>query len=114
MNAIKGRLVPLRDVVLVSDMDFGEQKTSSGIIISSDDGKAHGIKSRWAKVWAIGPEQQDVKVGEWICVEHGRWTRGFTVETENGEITLRRVDKDAIMLTSDERPNDVTISPTKS
>lgn len=114
MNTIKGKILPLRDIVLVSDMDFGEQTTSSGIVITADDGKAHGIKPRWAKVWAVGPEQKDVIVGDWICIEHGRWTRGFKVDTENGEITLRRVDKDAILLTSEERPSDVTLSPTKS
>lgn len=80
---IKGKLMPLRDRVLVSDMEFGEEVTTSGIVIQSDNGKAHGVKPRWGKVWAVGPEQKDVKVGDWICVEHGRWTRTFEVELED-------------------------------
>lgn len=108
MNVVKGKIVPLRDNVLVVDMSFDEQKTASGIIIRSDDGKSEGIKPRWGKVWAIGPEQSDVKIGEWILVEHGRWTRGITIEDQNGdEIIVRMVETKSILLSADEKPNDV-------
>lgn len=110
MNVVKGKLRPIRNNVLVSDMSFEEQKTSSGIIIQSDDGKTHGVKPRWAQVWAIGPEQTDVEVGEWIYVEHGRWTRGIKIEDNGSEIIVRRVDTEAILLKADERPNDVYIA----
>lgn len=110
MNVVKGKLRPLKDNVLVTDMDFEEQKTASGIIVQSDDGKAHGVKPRWARVWATGPEQKDVKVGEWIYVDHGRWTRGVKVEDENGdEIIIRRVELTSILLQADEKPNDFYI-----
>jgi co-chaperonin GroES (HSP10) len=102
---IKGKLMPLRDRVLVSDMEFGEEVTTSGIVIQSDNGKAHGVKPRWGKVWAVGPEQKDVKVGDWICVEHGRWTRTFEVELEDGSILeIRGIDLNAMMMASDEKP----------
>jgi co-chaperonin GroES (HSP10) len=108
MNVVQGKLKPLRDNVLITDMSFDEQKTASGIILRSDDGKTEGIKPRWGRVWAIGPEQIDVKVGEWILIEHGRWTRGVTVEDENGdEIIIRRVDTKAILLSADDKPNDI-------
>jgi co-chaperonin GroES (HSP10) len=106
MNVVKGKLKPLRDNVLVTDMNFEEQTTASGIIIQSDDGKSHGVKSRWARVWAIGPEQQDVKVGEWIYIDHGRWTRGIKVEDDGQEIVIRRVETSSILLQADERPSD--------
>lgn len=96
---------PIRKHILVRDMNFGEQKTTSGIILRSDDGKSEGVRPRWAKVFAIGPEQTDVKIGEWILVEHGRWTRGITVEEDDGtEFTMWRVDPEAILLTANERP----------
>jgi len=107
MSAIKGKLRPLRNTVLVSDMGFEEQTTASGIVIQSDDGKSHGVKPRWARVWAIGPEQVEVKLGEWIYIEHGRWTRGIKVEENGEDIVIRRVDTDAILLQADEKPNDV-------
>jgi co-chaperonin GroES (HSP10) len=96
-----GKIVPIRDKVLVSDMNFDSQKTLSGIIIPSDNGKVRGIHPRWAKVFAVGPEQQEVKVGEWILIEHGRWTRGIDIEDETGERAIRRVDPNDILLVSD-------------
>lgn len=109
MNVVKGKLRPLRDNVLVTDMSFEEQTTASGIVIQSDDGKSHGIKPRWARVWAVGPEQKDVQVGEWICIEHGRWTRGVKVDDNGVEIVIRRVEPVSIMLQADEKPNDLYI-----
>jgi co-chaperonin GroES (HSP10) len=109
MNVVKGKLRPLHDNVLVTDMSFEEQTTASGIVIQSDDGKAHGIKPRWARVWAVGPAQQDVQVGEWILVEHGRWTRGVKVDDNGVEIVIRRVEPVSIMLQTDEKPNDLYI-----
>ena len=110
MSVVKGKLRPLRNTVLVSDMSFEEQTTASGIVIQSDDGKSHGVKPRWARVWSIGTEQNEVKLGEWIYIEHGRWTRGIKVEEDGKEIVIRRVDTEAILLQSDEKPNDVYIA----
>ena len=105
--AVKGKIKLLHDKVMVSDMNFDQQVTKGGIVILSDDGKSEGVKPRWGKVWAIGPEQEDVKIGEWILIEHGRWTRGITIEQEDGsEIIVRAVDVKAIMLSADEKPND--------
>ena len=112
MNTVKGTIKPLRDNVLVVDMDFDEQRTRSGIIITSDDGKGHGVKPRWARVWAVGPDQTDVQVGEWVYVEHGRWTRGIDLEIDDGStISLRRVEPKSIMLKSNNKPSDSYTAP---
>ena len=112
MQPIKGNLTAIRDHVLVEEMDFGEQRTPTGIIIISDDGKDLGIKPRWGRVYAVGPEQQEVVEGDWVLVDHGRWTRGVDVEHDDGTIkTLRRVDTDAILLISDEKPGDAYVRP---
>ncbi len=104
-KARASKIKPIRKHILVRDMNFGEQKTSGGIILRSDDGKSEGVRPRWAKVWATGPEQNDVKIGEWILIEHGRWTRGITLEDDDGsEFTTWRVDPEAILLTSDNKP----------
>lgn len=108
MAALKGKLRLLQDKVMVSDMYFGEQKTQTGIIIKNDDGKVEGIYPRWARVWAVGPEhKEEFNVGDWICVEHGRWTRGIEYEQEDGEIvTIRLVENKSIIMWSDEKPSD--------
>lgn len=109
MNVVTGKIIPIRDNILVTDMNFEERKTASGIVLPSDDGKSEGIRHRWGRVWAVGPEQEDVKVGEWILLEHGRWTRGVTVVDENGdEIIIRRADIKAILMVTDEDPGDNT------
>jgi hypothetical protein len=90
--------------VLVTDMHFGERKLGSGIIMLNDDGKGEGIRPRWAKVFAIGPEQEDVKVGQWILVAHGRWTRANEIEVDGEKKSLRRVDQNDILMVSNEPP----------
>ena len=97
-------ITPLKKRVLVSDMHFGETKTAGGIIVPDDDGTADGIHPRWAKVYAVGREQEDVKVGEWIMVAHGRWARAFKVVKEGKEIEVRMIDENDILLVSDTEP----------
>ena len=104
------QLRPLNDSVIVGDMVFDERITSGGIVLLNDNCKSTGIRPRWGQVYAVGPEQQDVCVGDWVCVAHGRWTRGIDIEDESGKRTLRRVDPKDILLQSDEQPNDDTFS----
>ncbi len=103
-------LEALKDHVLVADMNFAGRQLSSGLHLLSDDMRSAGIRPRWAKVYAIGPDQKDVKVGQWILVSHGRWTRGVKIEDTNGEVVIRRVDADDILLVSDIEPNDDSMS----
>lgn len=107
---LKEQLKPLNDSVVVSEMNFDERLSNGGIVLVKDNGKSSGIRPRWGKVYAVGPDQHNVKVGTWICVEHGRWTRGLEIEDENGKQTIRRVDPKDIMMESDELPADVTFS----
>lgn len=101
----------LNDSVIVADMAFTARTLSSGIILPQDNGKASGIRPRWGKIYAVGPKQQDVSVGQWICVAHGRWTRGVEISDDEGPKTLRRIDPNDILLVSDEPPvADDTIS----
>jgi co-chaperonin GroES (HSP10) len=99
------KLKPLHDNVLVTEMNFGNRTLSSGIIMLADDSKSSGIRPRWAKVFAIGPDQKDVEVGQWVLVDHGRWTRGVKIDLNGEKIVLRRIDTNAILLVSDAEPN---------
>lgn len=107
----KDQLKPLRDYIVVSDMTFDERITTGGIVLLNDNMRSLGIRPRWAKVYKFGPEYKgDLKEGQWICVAHGRWTRGFDIEDEEGKKTLRRVDANDILLVSDEPIQDDYIS----
>ena len=110
INAFKGTPRAISNRVLVSDMYFGEQKTASGLIIKDDDGTTRGIYPRWGKVFNKGPDNNDpYKVGEWVLVEHGRWTRGLLFEMDGNEIELRMVEAESILGYSDEKPSGVQI-----
>lgn len=99
---------PLADKVFVTEMDAGVRLTASGLILADDDMRTSGIRSRWARVWKIGPKVQDISVGEWVLVEHGRWTNGLDMELENGEvITVWHIDyPNAVLLVSDVDPRE--------
>ena len=102
---VENDIIPLKKRVLVSDMHFGETKSKGGIILVDDDGTAEGIHPRWGKVYAVGRLQDDVKVGQWILVAHGRWSRAFKVKRkENGsageigvELEVRMIDENDIL-----------------
>jgi len=100
----------LNNSVIVEDMEFDVRITQTGLILPNDNGKSSGIRPRWGRVYAIGPEQKDVRVGEWICVAHGRWTRGLDIEDDTGKRTIRKIDPNDILMSADERPDDLTFS----
>ena len=104
----------LHDNVIVSDMEFDTRITQSGLILPNDNGTTLGIRPRWGRVYAVGQDQKDVKVGQWICVAHGRWTRGIDIEDGTGPTkrTIRKIDPADILLVADgdERPQDDTMS----
>jgi co-chaperonin GroES (HSP10) len=106
----QSQIHPLSNSVIVSEMIFDQRITSSGIILPNDNGTGSGIRPRWGQVYATGPEQTDVTVGQWICVAHGRWTRGIDIEDESGKKTLRRIDPNDILMVSDIQPQDDTMS----
>jgi len=95
----------IQNDVIISDMDFGEIKTDSGIVIRSDDGQSHGVKARWGRVYKVGPRQQDVKEGQWILIEHGRWTRKIKIHDGEREKEIQKVDVECILAVSDESPS---------
>jgi co-chaperonin GroES (HSP10) len=100
----------LKDNVLVTDMEFTGRQLQSGIVLLNDNGTTAGIRPRWGQVYAVGPDQQDVTIGQWICVAHGRWTRGHDIEDVTGVKTIRKIDPKDILLVSDEQPSDDTMS----
>lgn len=104
------RLTPIHDKVIVTDLERGEKTTKAGIIMLDDSTVAageRGIRPRWARVYAVGPEQKDVKQGEWILLEHGRWTLGQDLTEENGETTrIWLADHEAILAVAEERPEE--------
>jgi co-chaperonin GroES (HSP10) len=101
---------PLPKDLFVINMDMGEQTTSAGIVIASDDGKAHGVKPRWAEVYKVGERCEiSVKPGQWVLIEHGRWTRKIKIDDGNSEKEFQKVEVKSVIAVADQRPNDFYI-----
>lgn len=89
----------LGDKILVYETEFGARKTSGGITLLDDDMKLHGARPRWAKVLAVGPKVENIKVGQYILQAHGSWTRGFKMLKGEQNIVARMIDpKDSLMI----------------
>jgi co-chaperonin GroES (HSP10) len=110
INAYKlSKLRPLNDTIIVSEMSFDQRLSQGGILLINDDMKSSGIRPRWGKVYAVGPEQKDVQVGQYIMIAHGRWTRGLKIEDDNGEQIIRKVDPKDVLMVSDDPVEDYTM-----
>ena len=95
---------PIADHILVENIESEGERVQRGIILPSEQGIDRGVRPRWAKVFMIGPEQTEIKEGQWVLIEHGRWTRGVKL---NSGTVIRKVDPDALMMVSDEQPEDL-------
>lgn len=96
-------------------LQLGERTTTGGIVLIDDNGKESGIRPRWAKVWKVASDIKDVKPGQWILCEHGRWTMRITVKDEDGkDFQFVKVDPNGILVVSDESPVDQQVGQTFS
>jgi hypothetical protein len=108
----KSQFKPIGAHIIVCDMSFDQRITHGGILLPNDDMKSAGIRPRWGMIYKIGADNKDPDIyeGLWVCVSHGRWTRGIDIEDETGKKTLRRIDPDDILMVSDEQVQDSTLS----
>jgi co-chaperonin GroES (HSP10) len=96
---------PIRDKVFVSDLDSGPRETAAGIIIPDDNMSERGVHPRWGRVWAIGPDVKDIEVGEWVYIEHARWTNSIDLDLPEGLVRIWQVEWPAsVMLATAEDP----------
>ena len=110
INTMEGKPNAIGNRVLVTDMYFGEQTSKGGIVVANDDGQTRGIYPRWGKVYSKGPENHDeYEVGQWILVEHGRWTRSFSMDDGTGSADYRMVETESVLAYADEKPNELNI-----
>jgi hypothetical protein len=100
------------DNILCVDGDFGDTVTGAGIIIKSTLGKASGIVPRWFQVFEVGPDIDWICPGEWVLVEHGRWTEGIPVQDERlaEGAKLWKVDPNACLAVSDHKPDTINLA----
>lgn len=100
------KITPLRDVVLGRMIDtFGIKTTGSGLIFQEQEGTEASLRPRWFEVVAVGPEQTDIKEGDFVLVPNGRWTRGLDVyRTSRKEEYIFGIDVEAALAVTNENP----------
>ena len=107
-HKLHGEIRPIKDHILVINMEKGDKVSKGGVIVLDDNGKDRGIRPRWCQVWRVGPDQEDLQPGQWILVEHGRWTYGIETAIPEGSedeaFYVQRVDLNGVMLVSDDCP----------
>ena len=107
-DIVTGKLRLIKKNLLGCELEFGEQKRK-GLIYKDDDMTENGIRPRWCKIYAVSKqleEELDVKAGQYILVEHARWTRGFRLDEGNGPVLVRLIDHKEIIMVTDEKPYD--------
>ena len=103
-------LKSLHNTLLVKNFQYGERKLTSGLIVADDDMQAHGIHPRWGEVFAVGKKITDIKVGDFILISHGRWTRGFKVTVNKETFLARHIDTSAVLCVTKTPPIEYTLS----
>ena len=71
--------------------------SASGIIISQDDGN-QTLYPRWGKALYVGPDVREIKPGDFILMEQGKWTLGFLID----DVRYWKTDEDKVICTADE------------
>lgn len=98
---------PLRGKVFITNLEEGARITRGGIILRDDNMKDHGIRPRWGQVWSIGPDITNIKKGDWVLIEHGRWTLRIPLDIDDdGRVDIWMIEPEAILLVSDYLPEE--------
>ncbi len=82
----------------------GTKTLASGIIIKDKDMDVSGIGPRWFEITSVGPEGPDyLKAGDYVLVEHGRWSNKLTVGLDD---YIWLLDNEKILMIADGYPLD--------
>jgi len=96
----------LNDKLLASEIERGEETSRGGIVLLDDNAREEGVRPRWMQVYSKGDDVTgEIQEGNWIYVEHGRWTRGMEIRDGDATLTLWGIDIDSVLLVSDEKPD---------
>lgn len=92
---------PLSNTILFKFLDATEgakgafSERYKGLIVIPTLQNGQTKTDRWGQVVAIGPDVQNIKVGDFVLVAAQQWTRN---ETWNGEKIWKTVDSDSTVL----------------
>lgn len=106
---VRGDIQALPGRVMVADIEVGMKKVGN-ILVPDDNGLVRGIHPRWGQVVSVGEGlEEDLEPGQWVLIEHGRWSWGLKVDADGVEKKLHGIDPAAILLVADEDPRYPTL-----
>jgi len=83
----------------------GHRVLASGILLPDKDMELSGIRPRWFKVESIGPLVKFIEEGQFVFVEHGRWSNEMKILQKGGDTTsVWLLDNEKCLLVSDIDP----------
>tara|TARA_R100000541_G_scaffold5086_1_gene12464 strand:- start:3610 stop:3990 length:381 start_codon:yes stop_codon:yes gene_type:complete len=99
------KIKAMRDKILAEMIDNpGEEiTTAGGIILISKDGTESAVRPRWFKVYSIGSEIDWLHEGQYVLVDHGRWSNGIKVAED---LKIYLLDNKDCLMTSETNPMD--------
>ena len=86
----------------------GHRELASGLIIADRDMESSGIRPRWFKVESVGPDvdKDFVKEGQYVYVEHGRWTNELKYKDGDDLVSVYMLDNEKCLMVSNEHPKE--------
>jgi hypothetical protein len=93
-----------RILAVMAERPTGLRKTASGLFVPDKDKDTSGVRPRWFKVHSVGEQIDWCSPGQYIMVEHGRWSNG--VKADN-DLTLWLIDNECCLMISDEVPEGI-------
>lgn len=82
----------------------GHRELASGILLADKDMDLSGIRPRWFKIESVGPDVDFVKVGQYVYVEHGRWTNELKYKDGEDLLSVYMLDNEKCLIVSDTNP----------
>lgn len=98
-------ITPVGEWIATKIIDKGSKISAGGIIVLDDNMKQSGIRPRWAKVLAVGPDvdpRDNINVGDFLLLEHLGWVRGMEIEVDGTEQTVHWTIPEKIVLIGDD------------
>jgi hypothetical protein len=78
------------------------KKSQGGIFMQDKDADVTGIRPRWFKVFSVGEKIDWITEGEYVLVDHGRWSNGMSVDEQDDKLYL--LDNEGCLATQDTNP----------
>lgn len=78
-------------------------RKKGALFIKDKDGDTSGISPRWFRVVSVGNGIDWLVEGQYVYVDHGRWSQGLKV---NDELKVHLLDNKDCMMVSDDLPEE--------